>query len=176
MSAGLPWHRDGCRWAAYESVAQGNRGVKAAIGQDGKARQPSWTFMEYPSAPAVADKSERRSGVLCLPRSTRYRACSLDNSIPVGRRPVRPLRAAGADLRAGPEERWSGAATPGSVWSRPQPVSSPVAALEIRCRPIHPGLSPSRQAIASSSTRTASMTGTTGRASKTKAGKVEQTL
>src|SRR6266545_6765506 len=36
--------------------------------------------------------------------------------------------------------------------------------------------SPSRKAIASSSTRTASITGTTGRASNTKAGRVEQNL
>src|SRR3981081_2376580 len=41
---------------------------------------------------------------------------------------------------------------------------------------LHWRLSPSRHAIASSSTRTASMTGTTGRASKTKAGSVEQNL
>lgn len=37
-------------------------------------------------------------------------------------------------------------------------------------------LSPSRKAMASSSTRTASITGTTGRASKTKAGSIEQNL
>ena len=37
-------------------------------------------------------------------------------------------------------------------------------------------LSASRKAIASSSTRTASMTGTTGRASNTKAGNIEQNL
>jgi hypothetical protein len=40
----------------------------------------------------------------------------------------------------------------------------------------HLRLSPSRQAIASSSTRTASWTGMTGRASNTKAGQVEHTL
>src|SRR5271154_3170332 len=38
------------------------------------------------------------------------------------------------------------------------------------------GLSPSRHAIASSSTLTASMTGTTGRASNTNAGNIEQNL
>ena len=40
----------------------------------------------------------------------------------------------------------------------------------------HVRFNPSRQSIASSSTRTASMTGTTGRASNTKAGRVEQNL
>src|SRR5689334_12336650 len=40
----------------------------------------------------------------------------------------------------------------------------------------HLRLSPSRKAIASCSTRTASMTGTTGRASNTKAGSIEQNL
>jgi hypothetical protein len=40
----------------------------------------------------------------------------------------------------------------------------------------HLPFSPSRKAIASSSTRTASMTGTTGRASNTKAGSIEQNL
>src|SRR5439155_2171478 len=40
----------------------------------------------------------------------------------------------------------------------------------------HLRLSPSRQAIVSSSTRTASSTGITGRASNTKAGQVEHTL
>ena len=38
------------------------------------------------------------------------------------------------------------------------------------------GFSPSRKAIASSSTRTASMTGTTGRAWNSKAGSIEQNL
>jgi hypothetical protein len=40
----------------------------------------------------------------------------------------------------------------------------------------HLRLSPSRKAIASSSTRTASMTGTTGRAWNSKAGNIEQNL
>jgi hypothetical protein len=40
----------------------------------------------------------------------------------------------------------------------------------------HFPLSPSRKEIASSSTRTASITGTTGRASNTKAGNIEQNL
>src|SRR2546423_9672830 len=46
----------------------------------------------------------------------------------------------------------------------------------IRSPQHHWALSPSRNAIASCSTRTASMTGTTGRASNTKAGNIEQNL
>ena len=41
---------------------------------------------------------------------------------------------------------------------------------------LHFGLSPSRKAIASSSTRTASAIGITGRASNTNAGNIEQNL
>ena len=41
---------------------------------------------------------------------------------------------------------------------------------------VHLALSPSRKAIASSSTLTASMTGTTGRAWNSKAGNIEQNL
>src|SRR6266568_9274702 len=71
------------------------------------------------------------------------------------------------------------AATPGRWW--PHNTEAISRRWLRRVRPhavsqLHWRLRPSRKAIASCSTRTASMTGTTGRASNTNAGNIEQNL
>ena len=78
-------------------------------------------------------------------------------------------------LRQG-HRRGLGALGRGGAGDRPEGRLIPRPAGEAAVPAGYRGLSPSRKAIASSSTRTASMTGTTGRASNTKAGSIEQNL